>query len=169
MKKAAFYTVVALALVTIVFSVMVYIAPHLGWFVFSVTSGSMEPALKTGSLVVTGPVDTDTIEVGDIILFRPGYGTNNRIIHRVIEIHEDSELRFSTRGDANLNPDPVRIHVDNVDGRVLLNLAGFGGFIEFLRTTPGFCTMVVGPAAILLAAYVYNVWRALNSGHKAEA
>lgn len=169
MKKAAIYTVVVLALLTIVFSVIVYISPHLGWFVFSVTSGSMEPALKTGSLVVTCPVEPDIIEKGDIILFRPAYGSNNRIIHRVIEINENSLLRFTTQGDANLNPDPARVHVDSVDGRVCLTIAGFGGFIEFLRSTAGFFTMVVGPAVILLAAYVYSVWRALNENQKNEA
>jgi signal peptidase len=166
MKKVAFYGIIVLCLLCIVLTVMIYIAPRLGWYVNNVSSGSMEPAIPTGAMVVTCPVDPADIEVGDVILYRPSFSVDSLIVHRVIEIRGDSSFRFVTQGDANLNPDPYTIHVNNVVGRVCFDAAGFGRAIEFVRSTAGFFTLVVGPSIILLGAYIWSVWQVLNENSK---
>ncbi len=169
MKKTVFSIVVGLCLFCIVLTVLIYLAPRLGWSVSTVSSGSMEPAIKTGAMVITNPVNPYDIEVGNIILYRPAYSMNNFIVHRVIAIKEDSLFRFVTQGDANLTPDPYDVHIDNVIGRVCINISGFGGFIGFVRSTAGFFSLVVGPSVILLAAYIFTVWRVLNENAKKKA
>ena len=74
-----------------------------------VVSGSMEPVLPVGSLVVTKAVTADEVEVGDVV----GYWTGNRfiginpiILHRVIAITEEGYL---LKGDNNETADlPVK-------------------------------------------------------------
>ncbi len=72
-----------------------------------VVSGSMEPVLPVGSLVVTKAVTAEEIEVGDVV----GYWTGNRfiginpiILHRVIAITEEGYL---LKGDNNETADPI--------------------------------------------------------------
>ena len=72
-----------------------------------VVSGSMEPVLPVGSLVVTKAVTADEVEVGDVV----GYWTGNRfiginpiILHRVIAITEEGYL---LKGDNNETADPI--------------------------------------------------------------
>ena len=72
-----------------------------------VVSGSMEPVLPVGSLVVTEAVTADEVAVGDVV----GYWTGNRfiginpiILHRVIAMAEEGYL---LKGDNNETADPV--------------------------------------------------------------
>jgi signal peptidase I len=61
------------------------LAPHFGWSVDAVFSGSMEPALKVGGVVV--PVEAEDIKVRGIITF---YSPLNEQLtsHRVIAVEE---------------------------------------------------------------------------------
>lgn len=72
-----------------------------------VVSGSMEPVLPVGSLVITEVVTAEEIEVGDVV----GYWTGNRfiginpiILHRVIAITEEGYL---LKGDNNETADRI--------------------------------------------------------------
>lgn len=70
-----------------------------------VYSGSMEPALPVGSLVVMSPVEPTSIMVGDIIAFNPPANPDVIICHRVIEVTDGESPAFCTKGDANEVPD----------------------------------------------------------------
>ena len=70
-----------------------------------VYSGSMEPALPVGSLLVISLVEPTSITVGDIIAYHPPANPNVLITHRVIEIKNGGTLTFCTKGDANEIPD----------------------------------------------------------------
>jgi signal peptidase len=50
---------------------VIILAPFAGWHIDTVLSGSMEPAIPTGSMVITGPVAASDIRVGDVIAFSP--------------------------------------------------------------------------------------------------
>ena len=72
-----------------------------------VVSGSMEPVLPVGSLVITEAVTPEEIEVGDVV----GYWTGNRfiginpiILHRVIAITEEGYL---LKEDSNETADRI--------------------------------------------------------------
>src|SRR5919206_2114030 len=51
----------------------------------TVASGSMQPALPLGSLVVVVPRDADAVRVGDVITFSPP-GDNRTVTHRVVDV-----------------------------------------------------------------------------------
>ena len=83
-------------------------------------SGSMEPALKLGDILVidkdVNPADIEAAPKdapipGDIIAYHhPRYGkdTNHIIVHRAVEKYqlENGTWYFYTRGDANFGNDP---------------------------------------------------------------
>ena len=90
-----------------------------------VGSGSMEPIMYTGDIVLVAKIPADTIIVGDIIQFRKAEGIN--IMHRVIEIQETAGTkRFITKGDANDSPDVEPVIPQNVVGKVVVTIPKIG-------------------------------------------
>jgi signal peptidase len=71
-----------------------------------VTSGSMEPTLYKGDIIVWAPADIDSVAVGDIIVFQSSVDRTKIVSHRVINITlTKTGPRFTTKGDANEYPD----------------------------------------------------------------
>lgn len=99
----------------------------------AVATGSMEPKLDIGDLVVISTWDSE-IEVGDIIQFNRDGLT---VIHRVVEIaEEDGETVYLTRGDANNNVDDGFVRPADIEGRVLFSIP-YLGWITLWMHTPG--------------------------------
>lgn len=163
MKKALEYLGFIMVVMIMMAAVFTYVTPHFGWRVDAVLTGSMEPQLKVGSLVVTVPVEPDTIKVGDIISFRPATGSRNTITHRVIGIEQSSPLRFETMGDANPRADPDTVLQQNVVGKVYFHVSSVGFLTEFLKTPVGFVFGMVMPGIVLIALYVASMWQALSA------
>jgi signal peptidase len=77
-----------------------------GYKALAVQSGSMEPGIPIGSLVVDVPADADRLRVGDVITFHRPDGANELITHRIVRIEERwGDRVFVTKGDANGAPD----------------------------------------------------------------
>jgi len=168
MKKAIEYLGFIVAVLIMVSAVFTYVAPHFGWRVDAVLSGSMEPRLKVGSLVVTRPVEPEEIEVGDIIIFHPVTVGENPIAHRVIGIDQTSPLHFQTKGDANGKPDPFTVPAQNLVGKICFDIPSLGFFTEFLKTPVGFFFGMVIPGLIIIVLYITSVWRALTGDGKGK-
>ena len=91
-----------------------------------VLSGSMEPVLKTGSVVFTDMSRTLPAE-GDIITYRLG---ESYVTHRVVR----REGRyFITRGDANDEEDLSPVSREQIVGRVLFSIPFLGYAAVFIR------------------------------------
>lgn len=77
------------------------------WSSHVVRSGSMEPSISVGDVVVAKPFGRDEkVPVGRVMLFQPppGSGGNGGLrVHRVVERLDDG--RYRTAGDANATPD----------------------------------------------------------------
>ena len=168
MKKMGEYLGLVLAIAVMVIAMLTYIAPHFGWRVAVVSSGSMEPELKTGSLVITRPVEPQEIVVGDIIAFSPNGVTlgENEVTHRVIGIGHSSPLYFETKGDANDNPDPFIVPARNLVGRICFKAHYVGYFTGFLRTPWGFLLGLVIPGLILITMYITSIQRMLRKNRE---
>lgn len=97
----------------------------LGYGVYVVTSGSMEPTIPMGSLIVAQAVRPENIQPGDVIT----YALPDRVVtHRVESIADrDGHVAFVTRGDANAAADPWLAAPDGDVGDVhaSLPLVGF--------------------------------------------
>lgn len=66
MKKVIQYCGLGVIILLMTAAALTFLAPHLGWSVDTVFSGSMEPKLKVGSVVITRPAEPQDIRVGDI-------------------------------------------------------------------------------------------------------
>ncbi len=115
-----------------------------------VLSGSMAPTLEVGDaiLVRSGPA---AIQPNDIITFRR---EGQLVTHRVVEIGPG---QFTTKGDANNAPDLEPVPSATVEGKFVLRLPFMGYFIYFARTPLGWLTLVVIPAAVLIAGEVKSL------------
>ena len=113
-----------------------------------VLSGSMEPSIKTGSVVVVLP--KDDYNVGDVITFGGGNGKISTT-HRIIEEKgEPGRETYITKGDANEERDLRGTRQREVLGKVLFSVPYFGYAVAAAQTPKGFA-LVVGIPALLVA------------------
>lgn len=115
-------TVVMVVLVAL--AAITTIVPRLlGAVPLTVLSGSMEPVLSPGDLVVTQPVDADEIDIGDVVTFQPVSDDPTLVTHRVVgvQLGGDGTTGFITRGDAN-GTDDDPIVAEQVVGRVIYSV-----------------------------------------------
>ena len=127
----------------------------LGFRIFSVASGSMEPEYAVGDILISREKDPSTIEVGDNIVYM---GTKadykGRIItHSVIGIEQDEkgDYLFHTKGIANTVEDPI-VHEDQLYGVVVQNNVVLTWICRVLTNRYGLYFFVIIP--IILYAFV---------------
>jgi signal peptidase len=91
-----------------------------------VGSGSMEPKMYPGDVVIIAKVPADSIETGDVIQFRVPEEVT--VMHRVIEIQETEagSKVFITKGDANDEPDSEPVIPENVVGKAVMTVPKVG-------------------------------------------
>lgn len=100
-----------LAVVLLLATVTILVPRLTGSVPLTVLSGSMEPALPVGSLVVVRPVAPVDVQVGDVVTYLPYPDDPTAVTHRVIGIthRADGGRTFLLQGDANGAPDlPVQ-------------------------------------------------------------
>ena len=92
-----------------------------------VLSGSMEPSVPVGSLLIINTRDKDA-EAGDIVTYSVKSGSDELYVtHRVIEVADDGG--FLTKGDANETPDGY-IGSDRVVGSFVFSIPYLGFLIS---------------------------------------
>ena len=114
-----------------------------GYRMFRVVTGSMEPTMSVGTLLISKQVDLDTVQTNDIVCF---YSYDSRIYgsvmtHRVVDVIHDSQgILLQTKGDANLVADGYYVSKENFIGKVIW----YTGEKNVLTTTFSFLTEEVG-------------------------
>ncbi len=91
-------------------AVVVIVVPRMaGGTPVTVLTGSMEPTLPPGTLVVVKPKPVHDIRVGDVITYQIRSGDPAVITHRVVAITSSTThgLTFTTKGDNNAEADPT--------------------------------------------------------------
>ncbi len=119
--------------------------------VLVVQSGSMEPAIKTGSIVFVFP--DNTYSAGDIITFsreRSSHGVP--ITHRIIKENTVyGQTAYTVQGDANRYPDAEKVFESEVIGKVRAGIPYIGFLINKARTPFGLMLLVLLPAIIIVS------------------
>ena len=95
----------------------------MGWHSAAITSGSMEPVIQVGDVVVFSDTASEHIGPGTVIVFPNGQGS--LVTHRVVGQLEDG--RYITRGDNNAVNDSAPVPPEAIHGvgRLLVPYAGF--------------------------------------------
>ncbi len=104
-----------------------------------VLSGSMEPELSKGDLIIVK--ETDSFSMNQVVVYQDG---NSLVVHRIIELNDGS---VTTKGDANNTLDDP-IETSRISGEVVLSFPYVGNIVEFIKTPIG--TIIVIALAIIL-------------------
>ena len=121
----------------------------IGYRVFNVISGSMEPAYNIGDLLYVKEVNPNEIKVGTPITFV----LNEDLVvatHRVIEIDAENQ-HFYTKGDANDTADSAPVHFNNVIGVPQFRIPLLGYVSDFIQHPPGMY-ITIGIGVVLIVA-----------------
>jgi signal peptidase I len=124
--------------------------------VLVVRSGSMEPTVATGGVVIVDRNDR-LLRVGDIASFREPDG--NVVTHRVIGLDNRA---YVTRGDANASKDPGTRPPSAVYGSVVLALPLLGYLIYLLEQPPAFLLLLLVTGGFLIVDALRTIARELT-------
>lgn len=97
-----------------------------------VATGSMEPTIQTGDIVLVCKADPENLKADDIIQYQKDSYT---VIHRIIECNEEEDglTGFITKGDNNNAPDDEAVLPGQVEGRVILVIPKVGKFTLWIH------------------------------------
>lgn len=96
-----------------------------------ILSGSMEPELQTGGVVLIRK--TKEVRAGDMIFFLTKEGTP--VVHRLQSITDQGELM--TKGDANPREDTETVSQDRLKGKVVFHTNGTAPVFRMLSAIFG--------------------------------
>ncbi len=124
---------------------------YLGYEVYNVVSGSMEPEIPVGSILYVKAEAPEDIAEGDVIAF---YGSSGVIAHRVVRNHL-VEGEFTTKGDANAGEDLNTVSYASLIGRVVRHYPLLGRMLFLYNSGMGklyiICLAACGVMLNLLA------------------
>lgn len=95
----------------------------LGWMPVVITSGSMDPAIQVGDVVVARPHSGEGIAPGTVVVFDNGDG-RGFITHRVLDVLPDGG--YVTQGDASPVPESTPLRADQIVGVATLRVPFVG-------------------------------------------
>lgn len=154
----AFTTV--LVAVVLVLAVLLAGVRLLGLQVFTVLSGSMEPAYHVGSLIYVKSVDYTEIKPGDVITFMLDEDT--LATHRVVDVVPDDEdptvLRYRTKGDANNAEDASLVHYKNVVGTPVFAIPKLGYLANYIQHPPGTYIAISAGAVLMILVFLPDLF-----------
>jgi len=132
-----------------------------------VQSGSMEPAIKTGSVAVIKP--SDDYQVGDVITFGDVYKSETPITHRIVDIKViEGDYYYITKGDANDDNDPKDVPKEDVIGKVLFSLPYAGYVVQEARKPFGFAILIIIPGVIIVYDESKKIWKEIKKTKKSN-
>lgn len=127
-----------------------------GFSLFRVVTGSMEPEISVGALLISKETDIEEIRVDDIVTFRSKESGMLGVIitHRVVAIHEgvNGAVLLETRGDANQYADGYFVDQGNLIGKAVYYTKStnfFAGVLGMLTNKVGFLACIVLPCLLL--------------------
>ncbi len=149
-KKISYWIVFGFLLAVLIFVLFPLLPIENNYSLKMVLSGSMSPAIKTGSIVMVKPVSS--YNVGNIITFKVGseksdFEKRNILTHRIIG---QKEQGFITQGDANNVADTNPIEKEQILGKVLLDIPYTGYVANFARSKFGLVLLILIPAMIII-------------------
>ena len=160
MKKIWDIITTVLVGIVVLLAVLLVGARVIGLQVFTVLSGSMEPAYHTGSLIYVKEEDAFELETGDVITFMLNEDTvaTHRIVEVVPDETDSSVIRFRTKGDANNVEDGSLVHYKNVIGTPVFTIPYLGYVASYIQSPPGMYVAIAVGAFILMLSFIPDLF-----------
>lgn len=144
-KEISYWAILGFLLAVLIFVSFPLLPINNNYSLKMVLSGSMSPAIKTGSIVAVKPALS--YNVGDVITFKKGQGEKNILTHRIIG---QTEQGFITQGDANNVVDASPVKEEDIFGKVLFSVPYVGYAVDFAKKPLGFSLIIIVPAIIII-------------------
>jgi signal peptidase len=124
-------------------------------------SGSMEPTISPGDVVMDEQISPTEAEVGDIVTFRDPEEESKLLTHRVVGIRRlnDGRFAFVTQGDANNTQEHWRVPAGGQIGKVIYTVPWVGHVAVFARTRLGWILLIGVPLLLILGEELVRIWR----------
>jgi len=155
-KQVLYYAFIALIIIvgaTLIFSLLP-IKDNIK--ILTVLSGSMEPTIKTGSVIIIKPVSS--YKVGDIVTFGEISKTSIPKTHRITRTYVQNDIQlYATKGDANDNEDGKSIKKEDIKGKVILSIPYLGYAVSFAQTKKGFLLLIIIPCVLIIVGEFLNI------------
>lgn len=128
-----------------------------GYRSYLIQSGSMEPSIMTGDIVLIQP--SSSYGKNDVITFRSSQ--DRTVTHRIMDVKEGGEGPvFVTKGDANRAEDEDTVTPAQVIGRVILVIPKLGFMVAFAKSPGGMALLIGLPAFLLVSSELVGlVWK----------
>lgn len=131
------------------------VIPRLGGATpYTILTGSMQPKMPPGTLVVSKPVDPQDITTGMVVTYQLKSGEPTVVTHRVVGVGANGkrESVFITQGDANNTPDAKPVTEVQVRGRLWYAVPYAGYVNTYMNGKERQLGMIVIVSGLLLYA-----------------
>jgi signal peptidase I len=151
----------AVLAVLIIFILLLSVGPKfLPYQTYFVRSGSMEPTIGTGDMIVLTETDADDLGVGDVITFERPDKQGTMVTHRIDEVKTgDNGRSFITKGDANSDVDGWEVPATGNGWKYSFRIPNIGYALGYLQTSGARFGLLVVPALILGIWALIDIWR----------
>jgi len=121
-----------------------------------VLTGSMEPAISAGDIIITTPITHKVPHVGDVVAYQARRFNGDKVAvfsHRIIS--GDLQNGFVVKGDANKSPDSQKPKASDILGVVIFVIPFLGNIL-----TP--------KALFLLVPCIFGLWLIMDAMKSVE-
>ncbi|PKM73087.1 MAG: signal peptidase I [Firmicutes bacterium HGW-Firmicutes-16] len=99
-----------------------------------VLTGSMEPKIMPGDIVLVEKISGERVNVGDVVMYYSEDDIN--ITHRIIEKNNESGvIQYVLKGDNNPSADQKSVSTEQIKGRVIGTIPELGKLTLYLRNS----------------------------------
>jgi len=160
-KKISYWVILGLLLAVLIFVLFPLLPIDNNYSLKMVLSGSMGPAIKTGSIVAVKPAHSASsgqadYKIGDVITFKKGQGEENILTHRIIG---QTEQGFITQGDANNVADASPVKEEAILGKVVFAVPYAAYAANFARSKFGLILLILIPALLIIGGEARKIFQ----------
>ena len=153
----------SLLLLSISLGLLALIAPINGTKALIVRSGSMQPAIGTGDLILVRP--QQSYKIGDVISFSDPAKAQTTVTHRIADVQiQNGQIFYQTKGDANEEADFTLVPAKNVIGQADYSIRSVGKLFAQIKTREGFLAAIIIPAVFVILSEIFNITREIKKG-----
>ncbi len=143
----------------VVFGTVLVAPGFLGLSSFAVLSGSMEPTLMVGDMVIDRHVKARDARPGDIVTFRDPDDPSRLLTHRIVRYRvQGNRAYIVTKGDANTGVEKWSIPLRGTVGRVEFDIPKLGYATMHVGGRFGRLALIAVPAFLLGLYELKRLW-----------
>lgn len=143
---ATYLVIVPLLIYNITLIIQAVIKPNetpsfFGIKTYVIISGSMQPELNIGDIVIVKSIKAEELKVGDVISFRD---KQNVITHRINKIqNQKDEIEYKTKGDSNNTEDKIVVEFNMIEGKVVGKVPCIGNLVLMLQRKTAIIMIII--------------------------